>query len=217
MAASLIEDCHVEIEAAEDETRGDNGQDGDTIVDVVSYILGDIFHMRDRPKVPMRHAFKKAYHVSLRDAFLIMDSDILQDVETVLRRKGLTDDDIAQKKLFQFDYFRLRVPRVCPPPSILHARVKAVFDFYKDRLDPDTEQPGLNEAARGKADGVLRDISKGLVSDPPGHQFYTPKLDLDGNVKKDADGLVLWHCSRGSNIPEAVSIRPRFGSHVDTG
>jgi hypothetical protein len=39
------------------------------IVDVFSACLGDTFHAMDRPKVPIKHEYKKPYFVALQEAF----------------------------------------------------------------------------------------------------------------------------------------------------
>ena len=39
------------------------------IHDVFSAVMGDVFHMMDRPKVPMHHDTKKGYFVSLQQAW----------------------------------------------------------------------------------------------------------------------------------------------------
>ena len=39
------------------------------IRDVFSSVLGDVFHMMDRPKVPMHHSSKKGYFVALQEAW----------------------------------------------------------------------------------------------------------------------------------------------------
>ena len=41
------------------------------IVDKYSSVLGDTFHFMDRPKVSTHHEVKKAYFVSLRDAWFL--------------------------------------------------------------------------------------------------------------------------------------------------
>lgn len=180
-----------------------------------SYTLGDVFHMQDRPKPPTHHRFKKAYFVCLRDAFLMFDPEILAEVKEALRRKHkLTEEDIEAKLLFNFDYFRRRVPRVCPPAHILHARVQAVFQFFGRLQDPE-HGPLFNERAWSKAAGVLQDIAAGLVSDPPGANFYQYILNPAGEIMRDKDGIALLRSTRGTNIPEAIHrlMVHRFGGY----
>ena len=157
-----------------------------------SYVLGDIFHLQQRPIVPVRHEFKKAYYISLRDAFLIMDPEYLAQVHAVMEGKDMDAKDIRAVNLWPFDYFKQRVPRVCPSPKLLEARVKAVFDYYSDFPDSKTDKPLFNSKAKKKAKGVLSDIRKGLISDPPGVNFYHHILDKNCEPAKDGDGLFLF-------------------------
>lgn len=179
-----------------------------------SFVLGDAFHAEDRAKVPVHHCYKKAYHIALRDAMLPMDKAVLADVKAVLKEKHhLTDAEIESKLLYKFDYFRKRVPRHSPAPSILLARVKAVFIFFCNAPDP-KYGPLFGATARKKATGVLCDIADGLLSDPPGVSFNKFVMDKFGEPLKDADGLQLYRSTRGTSIPECVhhQLVHRFGS-----
>lgn len=157
---------------------------------------------------------KKAFYVSLRDAFLIMDPEILKEVEGVLKEKhAYTEQEIANKKIFNFEWFRLRVPRSCPAPTILFSRVKSVYEFYGDMEDA-TYGPLFNNRAWKKAAGVLQDIANGLVSDPPDVSFNRHRLNSKGVPLTDRDGLHLYRSWRGTTMPEAVhhQLVHRFGS-----
>jgi hypothetical protein len=168
---------------------------------IFSRVLGDSFHLMDRVKVPMRHDFKAAYFRALRAAMFIMDSGDLARVNRVLEKKGRK---LSHVLAWQFSYIALRVKRTVPPPKVLYARVKAVFDFFKDKVDSQTNQPLFNEAARKKAESVLVNIRLGYFSDPPGVDFYTRKTDKYGKPMVDRDGLWLFRCFRGTNLAESM-------------
>ena len=51
---------------------------------------------------------------------------------------------------------------------------------FGDMGDADTNKPLFNDTAWKKADNILREILEGLISDPPGHSFYTYRLDKMG-------------------------------------
>jgi hypothetical protein len=82
--------------------------------------------------------------------------------------------------------------------------VKAVFDFFKDKLDSQTNQPLFNEIAHKKADLVLIAIRQGYISDPPGIDFYTHKTNKFGKPMVDKDGLWLFRCFCGTNLAESM-------------
>ena len=44
----------------------------------------------DRTKVPMHHAYKKAFFMALSEVFLIWDDDIMADACAALRDVGTT-------------------------------------------------------------------------------------------------------------------------------
>ena len=174
-----------------------------TVFDFFSCVLGDGFHYMDRPKVPMHHDCKKAYFVALRNAWFIFDSTKLGEVKAVLRQKGKSDEEIEAMMFYNFAYFRERVPRVVPPPSVHYPRVRAVFELFGPLCDAETGKPLFNEAAWKKAKGVLSEILAGNAADGS-FSFYTQKLNSRGQPAVDADGLALFLCNRGTNDVENV-------------
>ena len=177
--------------------------DGPT-ADLYRRVLLDIFHLIDRIKVPMHHSFKKAFFAAYREAFLIFDSEILAVVKATLREKHqMTDAQIEEKMLFDFDYFRERVPRYAPGGRLLYARVKYVFDAFGCKKDLTTGKPLFNDRAWDKPTEILKQIGGGYGSDPPDVPMYTHKLDpKTGRPMVDADGLFLYKSLRGTNAVE---------------
>jgi hypothetical protein len=98
-------------------------------------------------------------------------------------------------------------------PEILYYRVKAVFDFFQDKLDSQTNAPLFNELARKKAKLILVTIHQGYISDPPGIDFYTQKTNKFGKFMTDQDGLWLYWCFRGTNLAESMhqTLTTSFG------
>jgi hypothetical protein len=103
----------------------------------------------DRSKVPVRHHAKKPYFVSMRDAWFMFDATKLAEVIATLKAKeGKTDEDIEAMMYYNFSFFRERVPRVVPPPSILYKRVRAVYELFGPMKDPETGNPLFNAQVR---------------------------------------------------------------------
>ena len=94
-------------------------------------------------------------------------------------------------------------PRTAPPPSVMYNRVRAVFKFFGQLIEPETGKPFFNDAAWKKANGVLDEILKGFASDLPGRSYYSYKLNSRGEVKYDKDGIALIESNRGTNRTEA--------------
>ena len=111
---------------------------------------------------------------------------------------------IEAKMYYDVAYFRARVPRVVLPPSKLYPRVRAVYQLYGDKKDSKTQTPLFNKRNWGRAQGVLKDILAGFVSDPPGFAFYTQQLNSKGELAVDALGISLIECNRGTNRCENV-------------
>jgi hypothetical protein len=69
-------------------------------------------------------------------------------------------------------------------------------------IDPKLNVPLFNKAAWEKADNILKEISLGVYSDPPGLQMYHPQLNAKGGPAKDKLGYQLIECDRGTNNVE---------------
>ena len=164
----------------------------------------------------MKHEAKKAYHVALRDAWMIFDPVILGEVQDTLRYKGFDEHDISSRMYYDFDYFRQRVPRRVPPPSVHYWRVRRVFELFGPIVDSKTKQPLFNEAAWKRALNVLLEILDGNAADAPDYSPYHQRLNARGEPATDEDGLVLLDCSRGTSDTECAhkQICTAFGSWV---
>jgi hypothetical protein len=172
----------------------------EALVDKYSSVLGDIWHLMDRVKVPMRHTSKKAYYVALTRAFFLWDKEGLEVAKDKLREENMSEADIETKMYFSLSWFLHRVRRHVPKVSILYWRVRAVYAIYGKQLDDDGV-PLFNAACWKKAKLVLKAILAGEASDPPGVSFYSFKL-RNGVPMTDARGLNLISCNRGTNSTE---------------
>ena len=164
-------------------------------------ILGDAFHFMDRVKVPVHHDWKAAYFSAFRDALFIYDTDDKEKVQVVLETVGKTWE---RELAFNSRYITKRVRRYIPPSKVLHARVKAVFDFFQDKQDAKTGKKlfGGKDAMK-KKDLVLEALLRGELSDPPDLPLYLPEFHPGTNQpKQDKDGLHLWRCIRGTGPAE---------------
>ena len=188
----------------------------DMIQDVFSAVLGDVFHAMDRTKVPVKHEAKKAFFVALREAFLVWNLDKLEELEDQMKKSGISEDEIKDARCYSPAVFRNCVDRVVPPPSVLYWRVRAVYVLYGNMIDSVTKKPLFNEAAWNKADNVLIEILQGFYSDPPGIQWYSKRLDEEGQVMTNKYGMELLDCARGTNALESYhkDLVITFGSWI---
>ena len=153
----------------------------ESIRDNFSAVLGDPFHAIDRTKVPVKHEAKKAFFVALREAFFVWNTAKLEEFEGLLREKGWSDKEIENARFYSSEMFRACVDRVVPPPSVLYWRVRAVYVLYGRMIDSKTGKKLFNDKVWTKADNVLKEILTGYYSDPPGIEWYTPRLDDEGD------------------------------------
>ena len=164
----------------------------------------------------MHHEVKKAYFVALRDAWMVFDPVVLEEVKDTLRANGFDDDDVDARMYYDFDFFRQRIARRVPPPSIHYWRVRRVFELFGSVVDSKTKQPLFNEAAWRRANNVLLEILQGNAADAPGYVPYHQRLDAKGQPAVDQYGLALLDCSRGTSDTECAhkQIVTAYGSWV---
>jgi hypothetical protein len=174
----------------------------DEIDDCFSAIVGDPFHGIQRPKVPIKHDYKKPYHVAAMKAWFAWDENKLKDVIATLKENGWTDEDVKSKMYYSVDFFRELVERQILPPRQLYWRVRAVYVEFGNRVCSKSGKPLFGKYAWEKANNILREILKGYWSDPPGFSFYTARLGVDGQPKTNQYGLQLLDCNRGTNDVE---------------
>lgn len=165
-------------------------------------VLGDIFHLMDRAKLPMHHEYKALFFRSLRAAMFIMVEEDVEDVKSVLESKP--GESWEKMMAFNFRYISQRVRRRVPEPKILYSRMKAVYEFFRDKVDSKTGKILFHETNRNKFENVLEMVKKGYASDPPGMSLYVLKTDKYGKPMKDEDGLVLYRSIRGTSNLESL-------------
>ena len=175
-----------------------------TFLESFSACLGDAYHAMSRPKVLVKHEFKKPYFVALQQAFFTWRPDLLSEVKAVLGAKGFSKQDIDAKMYYDVDFFRQRVDRRILPPRQLYWRVRSVYVLFGDKVDSKSKMPLFNKRAWSKANNVLKEILLGFYSDPPGISFYTNRLNKQGEPMVDQYGIALLDCNRGTNDVEAI-------------
>ena len=100
-----------------------------------------------RPKVPVKHEFKKPYFVALQQASFAWRPDLLSEVMQILEAKGYSKQDIKAKMYYDVDFFRQRVDRIILPPRQLYWRVRSVFDLFGAKVDSKSKMPLFNSRA----------------------------------------------------------------------
>jgi hypothetical protein len=174
----------------------------DKIVDCFRSVLGDPWHYMDRPKVPVKHEFKKAYFVALSEAWFAWEPIKLEKVRKKLLESGMTEKEVESKMYFDTDFFLNSVPRVVLPPSQLYWRIRIVFATFGSKMDSESGKPLFNDRAWKKANNVLKEILKGYASDPPGVALYLKRLDRNGEPMTNKFDLEQYYCLRGTGLTE---------------
>ena len=105
---------------------------------------------------------------------------------------------------FDFDYIAKRIRRCVPPADYLYHRMRAVFDFFKDKVDSKTNVVLFHDKNKKKFENMLEMVKKGYGSDPIGMGMYVHKTDKYGKVMVDKDGLSLYRSLRGTSNLESL-------------
>jgi hypothetical protein len=129
----------------------------DEIDNYFSAIVGDPFHAIQRPKVPIKHDYKKPCHVAAMKAWFAWDKNKLKDVTAALKEKGWTDEDVQSEMCCSVDCFRELVERQIPPPRQLCWQVRAVCVEFRNRVCSKSGKPLFGKCAWEKANNILRE------------------------------------------------------------
>lgn len=208
----IIEDADELADRSKDDTEAQDTEE--EYLQLFRTVLGDMFHFMDRAKLPMHHEFKALFFRALRAASFIMVKEDVDNVKAVLQRKP--GESWEKKMAFDWQYIARRARRRVPPPHILYHRMKAVYDFFKDKVDSKTNVVLFNDRNRNKFENMLEMVKKGYASDPPNVSLYTAKTDSYGRIMVDKDGLVLYRSLRGTSNLESMHqyLTTSFGHTV---
>jgi hypothetical protein len=131
-----------------------------------------------------------------------------------MHEDGLDDEEIEGELYYRPAFFKAFVDRCILPPQLLYWRVRAVFSVFGKIVDKKSGKPLFHKEAWKKANGVLKLILTGHISDPPGFAFYTVKLNPKGEPMQNMYGFEILNCLRGTNDAESVhkSLVTIFGT-----
>lgn len=204
----IIDDADGLAQVTEESIDNMNPEENDLYVDELPIsslcrtVLADTFHFMDRAKLPMHHEYKALFFRSLRAAIFIMSKSDVDDICEVLRHKEGTS--WQYKMAFEFEYIAKRVRRIIPPANILYFRMKAVYCFFKNKIDSKTNVILFHDKNKGRFERMLELVKKGYASDPIGMNMYVHKTDKYGKVMLDQDGLKLYRSLRGTSNLEST-------------
>jgi hypothetical protein len=77
------------------------------IVDTYSSILGDGWHLMDRPKIPKGHVARKPFKVALQEGLYAWNPKRMEHVKRTLMQAGISDKMIQAKKYFNVKFYML--------------------------------------------------------------------------------------------------------------
>ena len=129
---------------------------------------------------------------------LIPDKGDKKAMELVLAKKNLTWGKVKSKSP---DWLWKRVRRYIPDKDKLYPIVKEFFNCWGPVKCSLTGYTLFSAESWKKANRVLHDIKMGWISDPSDIPLYT----LEG---RDANGLPIYHCIRGTNSVEGSVHNP---------
>eukprot|EP00750_Incisomonas_marina_P022444 INCI4971.3.p1 GENE.INCI4971.3~~INCI4971.3.p1 ORF type:complete len:1284 (+),score=176.17 INCI4971.3:985-4836(+) len=185
------------------------------IQDKYSAVQGDAFHYFQRLEVPRHHSARKSFKVAFREALFVWDPVAMRIAkEALLKYEDMPETSVDSMLFYRAEWFKMRVPRSIPPPSLLYLRMYKVFKLFGHAADKTTGNPLFNDKVWNAACNFLKEILEGHVSDHPFVAYYRQRLNRDGSPMLGPLGLPLLDCIRGTNLTENVhkQIMTSFGS-----
>jgi hypothetical protein len=140
------------------------------------------------------HSAFSLFASRLRDAFYLISKDDLDAVVESLKKSGLSDKDIEEKKLNDWKYFMDRVKKQIPEKSILLKRFDIVIQFFEDTKDS-SGQSLYNAAFKKQVDLIRMHIKNGCLSDVKNVPVYF-------EVGNSRNSLSRYRCCGGTNSNE---------------
>jgi hypothetical protein len=99
---NIYQNCQERAKKAYRDVAGDENdtpldKPPNNIIDIYSLVLGDGFHLIDRPKIPTWHDSKNPYKVAFQEAVFAWDPGIMLEAEERLRGDGMITKEIEAK------------------------------------------------------------------------------------------------------------------------
>eukprot|EP00611_Tribonema_gayanum_P023838 TRINITY_DN509_c0_g1_i2.p1 TRINITY_DN509_c0_g1~~TRINITY_DN509_c0_g1_i2.p1 ORF type:complete len:1113 (+),score=278.26 TRINITY_DN509_c0_g1_i2:813-4151(+) len=116
-----------------------------------------------------------------------------------LRALGMSDEQI---KLVPRKYWRQHCRYVIPSPEVLCPRLHAVYNFFKDLMDPTHSRPFFNSDHAKRFLNQMKYVKAGFLSDPPGVCMYV-------KIKTLTTGLAIFRCLRTTSALEGYHVHLR--------
>jgi hypothetical protein len=103
----------------------------------------------------------------LRDAFFMTNPEDIAGVEEFLKSKGMSDAEIAKKKLDDWNFFLRFSRRRIPPADELLQRFRRVMAAYKEVMDGKLKEPLMRKETLKQ----VRAFASASASSPPASVF----------------------------------------------
>jgi hypothetical protein len=187
--------------AEKDNTAGEDSNDYDKERTMHKGVKQDIVHifLRFSKVISKSHGAFGTFMARLSDAFFVPSQDDINLIKSVLRKFGMSEDDIKKKA---WQYFKKRVRRRVPGPKELEREFVRVINLLADLKDAKTEKKLFNEKAWNLYKSTLKHIRTGCLSDVPGLAYYV-------QTGEDSMGIPLFTCVRGTSALEGFHQKIR--------
>ncbi|KAJ3842724.1 hypothetical protein F5878DRAFT_697092 [Lentinula raphanica] len=204
LAEEYLEDNHI----TDSEVILEQSDDPNEVVS--THCHDDAYHFMDRLTrlLSAKHSAYKDFAFRFSQAIFVRDATDEAAVRAVIERKG---GSYEYMKRAHSSALNRRIRRLIPNRHVLYARVKVLFDSFRNvkcSTKAGKGAPFFSDAANEMANRLLETIRLGFLSDPPGISLYY----LMG---RDRDGLNLYRCIRGTNSIEGglhMLLRRMFGA-----
>ena len=164
-------------------------------------VMQDIEHifLRFSRVLSKDHGAFGAFMARLSDAFFVPSQSDIAFIKTMLRKAGLSEDQIKSKP---WNYYKRRVRRRVPPRKILEREFIRVVSLFAKVVDAKTGKPLFGPRAWSLYKSTLKHIRRGCLSDVEGLSYYV-------EIGEDSNGVPLFKCIRGTSALEGFHQKIR--------
>lgn len=134
----------------------------------------DAFHSLQRLSKVLKktHGCFAIFMSRIRDAMFIIDIESRENLFELLRKRGVTEADIADLQKFNYSYIVRRCQRMIPLSALLEERIMEVVSELANVKDAKTHEPLFRPIAWKELKSLLVHIRKGCLSDVPDNRLY---------------------------------------------
>ena len=164
----------------------------------------------DRPYLSQQHGGRIAFMRAFSDALFVYNTKDKALLSARFEKMGSTWDFEFKRRR---KYCLARCRRTIPFSDVIIPRLVEVMELFGPMQDAQTDKPLFNANVWKATRLVLEMVRDGFLSDPPDVALYAILRTCGGPDGTLRDGVVVYRCSRETNMTEGgvhQNLRRRF-------